>query len=201
MNLSAIGKTEDDRRLFVQTVQENLAQAPGVVSVTVADGVPLDFNDRFTRVARDGDATFVAAHTTRIGAGYMETVGIRMLAGRTIDASDRAGAERVVLLSEPLARRLFPNGDPLGQRVGFALTGNERQTYTVVGVTADVVSTQMGNPRPQLFVSLAQHPASTVLAIARGAASDPSVRRASENALGQDPGQKPSTRRRAAVWW
>ena len=37
-------------------------------------------------------------------------------------------------------------------------------SYTVVGVTADLVSTQVGNPRPQLFVSLAQHPASTVLA-------------------------------------
>jgi predicted permease len=190
VNLSAIGKTEDDRRLFVQAVQANLAQAPGVVSVTVADGVPLDFNDRFTRVAREGDATFVPAHSTRIAAGYLETVGIRLLAGRTIDANDRAGAERVVLLSEPLARRLFPAGDPLGQRVVFSLAGNERQTYTVVGVTADVVSTQMGNPRPQLFISLAQDPASTVLAIARANASDPSVRRAFENALGQDSGQR-----------
>ncbi len=183
LNLSAIGKTEDDRRLFVRTVQENLAQAPGIVSVSVADGVPLDFNYRDTRVARERESTFVAAHTTRVGAGYLETLGIRLLAGRTIDANDRAGAERVVLLSEPLARQLFPTSNPLGERVVFALEGDERQTYTVVGVTADVVSTQMGNPRPQLFVSLAQHPASMVLAIARGAASDPSVRRAFENAI------------------
>jgi putative ABC transport system permease protein len=126
---------------------------------------------------------FVPAHTTRIGPRYLETVGIRLLAGRTIDANDRAGAERVVLLSEPLARQLFPAGNPLGARVTFALPGSGAQTYTVVGVTADLVSTQMGNPRPQLFVALAQHPAETVLAIARGAASDPSVRRAFERAL------------------
>jgi hypothetical protein len=87
------------------------------------------------------------------------------------------------MLSEPLARQLFPTSNPLGERVVFALEGNERQTYTVVGVTADVVSTQMGNPRPQLFISLAQHPAPMVLAIARGASSDPSVRRAFENAI------------------
>ena len=62
-------------------------------------------------------------------------------------------------------------------------TENERQTYTVVGVTADLVSTQMGNPRPQLFLSLAQHPASTVLVIARGTPSDPSMRGAFENAI------------------
>ena len=98
------------------------------------------------------------------------------------------------MLSEPLARQLFPAGNPLGERVAFALTGSEPQTFTVVGVTGDLVSTQMGNPRPQLFVSLAQHPASTVLAIARGPASDPSMRRAFENALTQ--AHRQSLRRR-----
>lgn len=181
-NLSAIGTTEDDRRLFVRTLQENLAQAPGIASVSVADGVPLDFIYRNARVGRDGESTFVPAHTTRVGAGYLDTLGTRLLAGRTINANDREGAERVVVLSEPLARQVFPSGDPVGARVTFALPGEERQTYTVVGVTADLVSTQMGNPRPQLFVSLAQHPASTVLVIARGAAVDPSIRGAFDNA-------------------
>ena len=64
----------------------------------------------------------------------------------------------------------------------FALGGDERQVYTVVGVTADLVSTQLGNPRPQLFVSLAQHPAASVLIVARGRSGDPSVRRAFEHA-------------------
>jgi ABC-type antimicrobial peptide transport system permease subunit len=159
------------------------------MSVTLGDGLPLDFNYRDTRVAREGESTFVASHSTRIAPGYLETVGIRLLAGRTIDVNDRPGAERVVLLSEPLARQLFPAGNPLGERLSFALAGNEPQTYTVVGVTADLVSTQMGNPRPQLFVSLAQHPAATVLAIARGNPSDPSVRRAFETALGLGSGQ------------
>jgi predicted permease len=183
VNLSDIGKTEDDRQLFVRAVQENLARAQGIVSVSIGDGVPLDFIYRDTRVAREGESGFVAAHTTRVGVGYFETLGIRLLAGRPIDANDGAGAERVVLLSEPLARRLFPAGDPIGKRVVFALEGDERQAYTVVGVTGDLVSTQMGNPRPQLFISLAQHPASTILAIARGTAADPSVQRAFENAI------------------
>ena len=188
INLPAIGKTDEDRQLFVRTVHDSLAQAPRIFSVTAGDGLPLDFNYRDARVAREGESTFVPAHTTRIAPGYLETVGIRLLAGRTIDVNDRAGAERVVLLSEPLARQLFPAGNPLGERVSFTLAGNERETYTVVGVTADLVSTQMGNPRPQLFVSLAQHPAATVLAIARGESGDPSVRRAFENALGVGAG-------------
>jgi predicted permease len=189
VNLSDVGKTEDEQRLFVRTMEENLAQASGVKAVTVADGVPLDFVYRDTRIAREGEFEFVPAHTTRIGPRYLETVGIRLLSGRTIDANDRAGAERVVLLSEPLVRQLLPTGNPLGERVSFALAGTQPQTYTVVGVTADLVSTQMGNPRPQLFVSLAQHPAPTVLAIARGVPFDPSVRRAFENVLRDSSGQ------------
>ena len=183
INFQAIGKTEADRHLFVRTVRQSLAQAPGIASVSVADGLPLDFIYRNTRIARERESTFVAAHTTRISEGYLETVGIRLLAGRTIDVDDRAGAERVVLLSEPLARQLFAGANPIGERVAFALAGNESQTYRVVGVTADLVSTQMGNPRPQLFIPLAQHQPSSVLVIARGASADPAVRRAFENAL------------------
>jgi putative ABC transport system permease protein len=183
LNLPAVGKTEHEQRLFMRRVQESLAQAPGVASVSVGDGVPLDFIYRNARVAREGESAFVTAHTTRVGPGYLDTLGTRLVAGRAVDANDREGAERVVVLSEPLARQLFPAADPLGQRVVLSLTEHEPQTYTVVGVTADLVSTQMGNPRPQLFLSLAQQPAPAVLVIARGAPADPSMRAAFEHAI------------------
>ena len=184
ITLPAIARTTEEQRLFVRSVLDNLASAPGVTSVSVADGIPLDFINRDVRVARDGEGALVTAHTTRIGPGYLETIGTRLLAGRAIDANDGAGAERVVLLSQPLARELFPTGNPVGARVAFAIGGEERQVYTVVGVTADLVSTQMGNPRPQLFLPLAQQPASTVLVIARGTPADPSMRGAFANAIG-----------------
>jgi putative ABC transport system permease protein len=138
---------------------------------------------RNARVAREGDATFVTAHTTRVRPGYLDTLGTRLLAGRTIDSTDRAGTDRVVVLSEPLARALFPAGDPIGQRISFASPGEEKQTCTVVGISVDLVSTQMGNPRPQLFLSLEQAPVSSVFLIARGAPSDASMRGAFENAI------------------
>jgi len=152
--------------------------------VSVGDGVPLDFVNRAdVRVAPDGAGTFFTVLTTRVAPGYLETIGTRLIAGRTIDASDREGSERVVLLSEPLARQLFPDSDPLGARVALAFSGSEPHTYTVVGITADLVSTQMGNPRAQLFMSLAQHPAPQVLLIARGLPSDAGMRGAFANAI------------------
>ncbi len=183
MNLLAVGETDAERERFVRAVEQGLEQSPSVTSVSLADGMPLDFTYRNTRVAREGESIFVTAHTTRIGPKFLETIGTRLLAGRAIEATDRPGAERVVLLSQPLAQELFPSANPIGQRVTFGLAQDEPQTYTIVGITADLVSTQMGNPRPQLFVSLAQHPTPRLLAIARGAAADPSVRRTFEVAL------------------
>jgi predicted permease len=189
LNLSAFAKNEDEQRLFVRTVQQNLAQAPGVTAAAVGDGVPLDFIYRNVRVAPFDAArnapggSFVTVHSTRVGPGYLEAIGTRLLAGREIDANDRDGAEQVVLLSEPLARQLYPGGDALGSRVTFALPDGEPRTYTVIGVTADLMSTQMGNPRPQLFLSLAQHPAATLDLVARSAPSDPSMRGAFHNAI------------------
>jgi predicted permease len=183
LNLSAIANTEEEGRLFLQAVQQNLADAGGVAAVSMGDGIPLDGPYRNARVAREGESGFVTAHTTRAGSGYLETLGTRLLAGRMIDANDGPAAERVVVLSEPLARQLFPSGDPIGQRIAVASTGTEPQTYMVVGVTADLVTTELGNPRPQLFLSLAQEPVATVYLMARGVPADPSMRAAFENAI------------------
>jgi putative ABC transport system permease protein len=183
LNLSTLATTADEQRVFLRTVQDGLAQARGVSSVTVGDGLPLDFIYRNVRVARDGDATFFTAHSTRVAPRYLETIGARLIAGRTLDANDRDGSERVVMLSEPLARQLFPGGDPLGARVAVVLPGAEPHAYTVVGITADLATTQMGNPRPQLFLSLAQHPAPQLMLIARGTPSDAGMRGAFTNAI------------------
>jgi ABC-type antimicrobial peptide transport system permease subunit len=151
--------------------------------------VPLDFIYRNVRVApfdaaRSGPGgSFVTVHSTRVGPGYLGAIGTRLLAGREIDHEDREGAEPVLLLSEPLARQLFPSGDAVGSRVTLALPGGEPQTVTVVGVTADLMSTQMGNPSPQVFLSLAQYPAATVDVVARSAPLDASMRGAFHNAI------------------
>jgi predicted permease len=183
LNLPAITKSEEERRLFLRALQDNLANAPGVSLASIGDGIPLDFIYRNSRVRVEGQPEFVTAHTTRVTPGYLETIGTPLLAGRTIDATDRDGSEPVVLLSEPLAQELFPSGNAVGQRIDVTLAGDEPQPHTVVGITGDLVSTQLGNPRPQLFLPLAQQPANAVLLIARGRPSDPSIRGAFDNAI------------------
>lgn len=173
--LSLDGHAEKDVPALIRTVRENLARTPGVRSVAIANGVPLDFRYRIVQVSRQGDSATIRAHTTRADEHYFQTMGIRVVRGRGITRDDRPGAEPVVVISEPLAQRLFPGAEPLGQRLTLALEGETGQVLTIVGVTADVVTSQMGTERPQLFVPLAQHPTPRVILIARSSVADAPV--------------------------
>jgi predicted permease len=160
LNLEAI--KGDNVGFKVRSASQTLAQARGVESVTVADGLPLDFRYRMTRVAtipEDQSAPkTVAAHITRVGDRYLETLGIPLIRGRQFSAEDRAGAEDVTIVSKPLAERLFPDEDPLGKHLTLGAGSDTERTLTVVGVTAAFPTSQMSTERSQLLLPLAQHP-------------------------------------------
>ena len=157
---------------FLRSVRDNLKQASGVTSVTIADGMPIDFVRRNIRVAGPNSAEFVNAHYTRVAEGYLDTIGVSMLRGRSITADDRAANARVAVISEPLALQLFPDGNVIGERLRFALNENREQEFTIVGVTADFATSQLTTTRPQFLLPLPEEPTSKVFLIARGAAAD-----------------------------
>src|SRR5581483_3575137 len=70
-----------------------------------------------------------------ISPGYFQTLGIRLLAGRDFDARDVAGAPRVVIVNQTLARRLWPQQSAVGRRMKIA---DEQVPYTVVAVAPDL---------------------------------------------------------------
>lgn len=160
----------------IRRVRDNLAGASGVTSVTIADGLPLDFRYRMARVSlpaprsedrglqggADAVPTVVRVHVTRVGDGYLGTMGIRLFGGRGFTAEDGPGTELVTIISQALADRLFPGADgggALGRRVTFELpdTDGPSRTLTIVGVTADFPTSQMSTEREQLLLPLAQH--------------------------------------------
>ena len=59
---------------------------------------------------------------TRVGDGYLNTMGIPLLSGRDFSDDDSAGAEKVTIVTKPLADRLFPNAgaaEAIGKRLTF----------------------------------------------------------------------------------
>jgi len=170
---------------FLQSVLDNLKQTNGVASATMADGMPIDFDRRYVRVGRPNGTEFVTAHVTRVAETYLETIGVRVLQGRSITADDRAGGTLVAVISESLALRIFPNGDAIGGRLKFALDEWSReQEFTIVGVSADFATSQLTTPRPQMLLPLPEQLPSRVLVIARDAArNETRLRSAFENAI------------------
>jgi predicted permease len=181
----AVGSQRGGADLFLQNVVNNLKQANGVVSVTMADGMPLDFDYRIVRAGRPNGAEFVSAHVTRVDERYLETIGAPLLRGRNITAEDRAAGTLVAVISESLALRLFPEGDAIGGRLEFALDEwNREQVFTIVGVSADFATSQLTTPRPQMLLPLPQQALSRVLVIARdGARDETRLTSAFENAI------------------
>ena len=176
----------------IRTVRDDLANASGVASVTVADGLPLDFSYRMTKTALQAEANvaprFLDVHVTRVGDGYLNTMGIPLLRGRGFTSDDGAGAELVTVISKPLADQLFPSADgaeAIGRRLTFGADEKTQQTLTIVGVTGDFPTSQMSTERAQLLLPLEQHPSPAVFLIARSAPGEPPVKlnAALENAV------------------
>jgi predicted permease len=164
----------------VRRVSETVAQTTGVASVTIADGLPLDFMGRGTRVAlqvTDETAPRVMGATvTRVGDRYLDTMGIRLLRGRAFTTSDGEGAEKVTIISAALAKKLVPNADPaeaIGKRLTFGSDETAQQTLTIVGVVGDFPTSQMSTEREQLLVPIAQQPSRAVFVVARSRPGEP----------------------------
>ena len=156
------GLAIDQAGFQTRKASDTLAHASGVASVTVADGLPLDFRGRNTSVSLKVDANTaprpVAVQVTRVGDEYLKAMGIPLVRGRGFASEDGAGAEPVTIVSKPLADRLVPGGDVIGKTLMFGGDPKTQQALTIVGVTADFPTSQMSTTREQLLLPLAQHP-------------------------------------------
>jgi predicted permease len=168
----------------IRRVRDNLRQASGVRSVALADGMPIDFDYRELRVASMSERKFATAHVTHVGEDFLETVGAPLVRGRTITAEDRMTDARVAVISEPLARILFPASEPIGERMTVTLEEGRDEEFAIVGISADFATSQLTTLRPQVMLPLPEQLGSTVHLIVRGGPGDePRLRSALEGAL------------------
>jgi putative ABC transport system permease protein len=88
-----------------------------------------------------------------VSPAYFETMGIPLIAGRSLDERDRAGAPGVVVISASLAKRKFPGQSPIGQRVRVGLDAGhpDRPWSTIVGVVGDVKQTSLALSAPDAY--------------------------------------------------
>jgi predicted permease len=120
---------------------------PGVQSATMFASVP--FSGTEGRGAPDvpgrDSLHLLGRYTLQTGSqDYFRTTGTRILRGRGFEATDRAGAQPVIVVSAALAEAIWPGEDPLGKQIRFG--GAAKPMLTVVGVAEDVTSRGIGAP-------------------------------------------------------
>jgi hypothetical protein len=117
--------TKGAATLLLDQLLPRLVALPGVEGVAVSNDLPLEGDDTTTGVATaDGHPPFERAHRPLTGVhavnpGYFRSMGIPLVRGRELSASDSASSTPVVVINQKLADVLWPGQDPVGKHLSI----------------------------------------------------------------------------------
>jgi putative ABC transport system permease protein len=157
------GYKQEQLAPFFREIQERLSAIPGVRGVSAATYAPMSGDQWGAQIRVEGkpepgpkDDSF--SDWTRMTPGFFDTVGAKMLMGRSITEEDNATTRPVAVINEAFAKRYFGSVNPIGQHFGPSPEKNAG-TYEVVGVVHDVhwVNWDFKGPdRPMFYIPEAQ---------------------------------------------
>ncbi|PYR28484.1 MAG: ABC transporter substrate-binding protein [Acidobacteria bacterium] len=131
-----------------------LRQIPGVLDATYSQYSPMEGNNWQNGISIAGRPPAPQPESSswnRIGPHYFETLGTRVVRGRTIDERDTMNAPFVAVVNEAFVRRFFPDSDPIGRRLGIGGPAHAGD-FEIVGVSEDVKYIAAQRPtRPMIF--------------------------------------------------
>ena len=141
---------------ILPSVMERIESLPGVESAGAINAPPLtgmSAHRSFTIPGQPappyGQQPMAGLHV--VTPHYFQAMGIRLLRGRYFDEHDRPSAAGVAIVNETLARRFFPNENPLGKTISVA-DGATPAVREIVGVVADTRHEQLADaPDPEIY--------------------------------------------------
>jgi putative ABC transport system permease protein len=146
---------------FYRDLLSSAERVPGVRTAALVYPLPLNYDTLSRDFAIEGRASApderLYANEITVSSGYFETLGVPLIRGRTFTQEDDAESPPVVIVNRTLAERHWPGGDPLGERLLFGATPEERRALTIVGVVGDVKDQGLTEPvLPQVYLPLLQ---------------------------------------------
>ncbi|HJZ81428.1 MAG TPA: ABC transporter permease [Pyrinomonadaceae bacterium] len=163
---------------FYRRLTERMQALPGVVNASVIFQMPLGGRAGTTGLGIKGyqpldpaDEPEAVIHIA--GPEYFRTMGIALVQGREFTEHDDLNSTPVLIINEALARKYFPNENPIGRQIiaGFSTvptTGDTPPRREIVGVVADVKHHNLSvPPRPEFYYAQAQMPIATMTVVAR----------------------------------
>jgi putative ABC transport system permease protein len=167
--------TVEERWQFFSSLIEEVEALPGVTSATLINKLPIispwqDWSIWPAEAPPPTAQNDFSAMARWVPPGYFETMGMPLLAGRDISATDVLGSQYVIVVSESVARALFDDSDPIGRQVRI---GWEDRSFEVIGLVKDarinrlrrapdaaayMSAAQLGPTRMQIAVRTSGHP-------------------------------------------
>ena len=171
------GYTDARGGQFFQDVLERVRNLPGVKSASVAASVPMGLYSYGDGLKIDGyepskNQPAPEAGYNSVSPDYFETMHIPLLRGRNFLAADDQNAPRVAIINEAMAKRYWPNQNPIGRN--FVMDTDPSHAVQVVGIVKDSrtgsISDTIG---PYLYVPFEQRYEKLATLQIRTAAADP----------------------------
>jgi putative ABC transport system permease protein len=181
--------------VYLASIMSAVRAVPGVRATAITSALPLQgwgYGVPYSIAGRELSSTAGrrSAFFKVVSPSYFDALGIKIRAGRTLSEDDTAGAPAVALINETLAKREFPNEDPIGRRIvarqivpGKTGFGSEL-AWEIVGVIAGEKINGLGdNISAGIYVSNQQSPTYAINLIVRTAMPPPSLQRAVRSAI------------------
>ncbi|HKQ04036.1 MAG TPA: ABC transporter permease [Blastocatellia bacterium] len=169
----------ESRKLFYDQLVSRLESLPGTQSAALCTTLPLGGSGisdwwgfvQEGHVYKAEQKTF--AQCRRISPGYLQTMQIPLIAGRDFSQADGENAQPVLVVSQTMARKVWPDESPVGKRLVFSANG---PPYEVVGLVGDVKRAALDDADDMAFyIPLAQSPARFLVIVARTSATPASL--------------------------
>ncbi len=166
---------------FSNEFLERLHAQPGLQDSAVVVPLPLDEGTVNLGFEIVGDpplppGTAITADFTSVSPDYFRVMSIPLLRGRVFNEHDSTATPRVTVISETLARRYFPNQDPMGKELNFGFPPDGNAPREIVGIVGDVRDDSLSEaPGPMMYVPFAQAPFWGAQVIVRSTLSPASV--------------------------
>lgn len=180
-----------ERRLQMYAeLLERVRAIPGVTDAAFGSDLPTS-NSWQTTLTFTGRPPVAAGKEPLLPAmlaspDWFKTMRMRVVAGRAFEPGDVAGTTPVIIISEAIARRLFPDVNPIGQRARMGPAGSTSRELTIVGVVNDVANEgPRVRSRGTVYFALAQEEqgARNLLIAARATPATPTIISAMRGAL------------------
>jgi predicted permease len=173
MDLQLQGYNEPTGRNFIKSMLERVRALPGVEAASITGELPLGMGVSRRGVTiegytpQPGESTEI--HSSSISPGYIETLRIPVLRGRSFNEDDRVGSPGVLMINEAFARRYWPGQEAIGKRIQMG--DSSSPNLEVIGVVKDGKYVTLGEEAtPYFYMNLAQRyePGPTLVIRTRG---------------------------------